>query len=468
MTTAQHSPKAPNSSAGPNSPEALHELALALVDRAKGNEQIEAVLSHSTSTTIRAYEQDVESYTTATSASIGVRVIEDGRAGFASAGTHDRLVLDELLEQARTNARFAEPDDFVALAEPDGVAATEFERFSEALASVTPEEKIALALEVERRVRAADPRITGVRTAAYGDNTVAFAMASSTGLGFHERATSASVSVHALAADGDRTMSGGGGDAAADPSGLDLDGLVERAVRQAVDLIGSTKPKSGPVQLVLDQRMAASVFGIIAGMLTGDRIVKGRSPFVDRIGETIASPLLSIADTPLDRESLGATSYDGEGLACRALPLITDGVLNGYLFDDLNARKYGAHSTASAQRGARGLPSPGVHVLSVPAGSGGDLEQLIAGVDQGILVFGLAGFHSGVNPVSGDLSLGVDGLMIRNGQLAEPISEATVGSTLQRMMLGISAVGSDRIHLPGGAVCPSLVIGDVMLSGASG
>ncbi|MEZ5375420.1 MAG: TldD/PmbA family protein [Acidimicrobiales bacterium] len=450
------------------SPEALLGLARELVDRAKGNEQVEVVLSHSTSTTIRAYEQDVESFTTATASAIGIRVIEDGRAGFASAGTHDRLVIDELLDQARTNARFAEPDEFVALAQPDGVEATEFERFSEALASVSAEEKIALALEVERRVKAADTRITGVRTAAYGDNTVSFALASSTGLGYGERATSASVSVHALAADGDRTMSGGGGDAAADPSGLDLDGVVERAVRQAVDLIGSTKPKSVPVQLVLDQRIAASLYGIIAGMLTGDRIVKGRSPFVHRLGEAIASPLLSIADTPLDRESLAATSYDGEGLACRNLPLITDGVLENFLFDDLNARKYGTTSTASAQRSTRGLPSPGVHVLSVPAGDGGDLEQLIAGVDQGVLVFGLAGFHSGVNPVSGDLSLGVDGRMIRNGQVAEPISEATVGSTLQRMMLGITAVGSDRLHLPGGAVCPSLVVGDVMLSGASG
>lgn len=450
------------------SPAELLASARSLVDRAKGDEQIEVVLSHGTSTTVRAYEGDVESFTTATSAGIGIRVIEDGRSGYASAGSHESVVVDELLEQARTNARFAEPDEFVALAEPDGVEAPEFERYSEALASVTPEQKIEMAIDVERRVKAADPRITGVRTAAYGDSSVAFALASSTGLAFSERSTSASVSVHAMAADGERTMSGGGGDAAVDPAGLDIDGLVERAVRQAVDLIGSVKPKSGPVQLVLDQRVAASVFGIIAGMLSGDRIVKGRSPFVDRVGETIASPLLTMADSPLDRASLGATSHDGEGLACRTLPLITGGTLDGYLFDSLNARKYGTRSTASAQRSTRSLPSPGVHVLSVEDGDGGDLEQLIGGVDHGILVFGLAGFHSGVNPVSGDLSLGVDGLMIRNGTLSEPINEATVGSTLQRMMMGITALGSDRLYLPGGAVNPSVVIGDVMLSGASG
>ena len=153
-------------------------------------------------------------------------------------------------------------------------------------------------------------------------------------------------------------MSGGGGDAAADPSGLDLDALVERAVRQAVDLIGSTKPKSSVVSLVLDPRITASVLGVISGTLTGGRIVKGRSPFIDRIGEAVASPLLTLGDDPLDRRSLGATSYDGEGLACRPVPMITEGVLDGYLFDSYTARRFGTASTASAQRSTRSLPSP--------------------------------------------------------------------------------------------------------------
>ncbi len=374
-----------------SSPAALLDLSQSLVDRARPGEQIEVATSHSTSTTVRAYRQEVESFTTATSAAIGVRVIDGGRVGYASAGSLDREVIDELLEQARSNARFAEPDEHVGLAEPDGVEPTLFERFSEALADVTSDEKIAIAFEVERRVRAADARITGVRTAAYGDSTVAFALASTTGIAFAERATSASVSVHALAADGDRTMSGGAGDAAADPAGLDLDGVVERAVRQAVDLIGASKPKSGPVSLVLDPRVSSSILGVIAGTLTGGRIVKGRSPFIDRVGELIASPLLTLSDDPLDRDALGATSHDGEGLACRPVRLITNGVLDGFLFDAYTARRFGTASTASAQRGARSLPSPGAHVLSMPAGTSGSLDDLIAGVHHGIYVFGLAG-----------------------------------------------------------------------------
>ena len=82
-------------------------------------------------------------------------------------------------------------------------------------------------------------------------------------------------------------------------------------------------------------------------------------------------------------------------------------------------------------------------------------------------MFNLAGLHSGVNAVSGDFSVGVEGRMIRNGQLAEPIHECTIASTLQRLLLDITAVGGDLVHLPSGVSTPSIVIGGVALSGAT-
>ncbi len=77
----------------------------------------------------------------------------------------------------------------------------------------------------------------------------------------------------------------------------------------------------------------------------------------------------------------------------------------------------------------------------------------------------VSGMHSGTNPVSGDFSVGVEGLMIRDGARAEPIREATVASTLGQMLLAARAVGGDLEWLPGGAAGVSLVVGDVTLSG---
>ena len=447
-------------------PERLLDLAAAVVDRGRDNEEIEVACSYGRSTSIRAYGGEVESLTTAENHAIGVRVLVDGREGFASAGTLDEDVVAAMLDEARDNARLAEADPHVGIAKPDGVEAVEIDLWRDGVGATPNRDKIEIALELERRVQGADPRITGVRVAGYGDSAGSFALASTSGIRAATRATSASASVQALARDGERTQTGYAWDGGREPSELDLDQVVERAVSHSVDLLGSTQPKTATVDLVLDPHLAATVLGLIAGTLTGDRVLKGRSPFVDRVGEQVASPLLTFLDDPTDPRSLGADSHDGEGLACRPVSLVTDGVLDGFLHDSYTGRSAGQGSTGSAIRGTRGLPSPGLHALTVRPGSG-TLEELIGEVDHGLLVFSLAGLHSGVNPVSGDFSVGVEGRMIRNGQLAEPVNECTIASTLQRLLLDVRAVGGEVSHLPSGVSTPPVVIGGVSLSGAA-
>lgn len=446
----------------------LLRTAEGVVGSARTGEQIEVACSEGSSTAVRVYGGEVESFTSAQTQGIGVRVIVDGREGFASAGSLDPGIVADALAEARDNAAFAEPDELAGVAEPDGVEAVDIDLWDDAVLATPTGDKIAMAIDLERNVTSADPRITGVRTATYGDSAASFVLASTSGIRASSRATSASVGVQALADDSDgRTQTGSSFDAARSPVSLDVLDVADRAVRQAVDLLGATKPPSSSLELVLDPRMAATVFGLISGTLTGDRILKKRSPFVGRIGESVASPLVTLYDDPTDAASLGADSHDGEGLACRRNVLITDGDLEAFLYDSYNGRKAGVGSTGSAVRGVRGLPSPGVQALHLAAGRGGSVDDLIASVDHGVLVFSLAGLHSGVNPVSGDFSVGVEGRMIRHGVLAEPIAECTVGSTLQRLLLGVTSVGSDVEHLPSGVSTPGVVVSDVMLSGSS-
>lgn len=94
-------------------------------------------------------------------------------------------------------------------------------------------------------------------------------------------------------------------------------------------------------------------------------------------------------------------------------------------------------------------------------------DDLIGGLDSALYVAGFSGLHSGVNPVSGDFSVGADGLMIRDGELAEPVRELTVASTIQRMLHDIVAVGTDFEWLPSGDGAVSLVIDDISISGTA-
>jgi PmbA protein len=148
------------------------------------------------------------------------------------------------------------------------------------------------------------------------------------------------------------------------------------------------------------------------------------------------------------------------------VPLVADGVLQGFVHSTWTARRMGTASTGSAVRGGfKSTPTAGCRAVSLAPGSA-DAAALLAGVDDGVLVQEVSGLHSGVNPVSGDLSTGAEGLRIRGGEVAEPLREFTIASTLQRLLHDVVAVGSDLIWLPMTAAGMTLVVGDVSVSGS--
>ncbi len=442
----------------------LLDIAARIAEMAEAGEQVEAYVARATSTSVKAYSGDVESLTQASSAGIGVRVIVDHREGFAYAGTLDEGAVLDALAEARDNATFGTPDEFNGLATPDGVDAAELDLWPEALPSVPTADKVALALALEKAATGRDPRVASVRTAMYSDAMGEGAVATSTGIRAWGRAGTSYLAVEALAVHDGETRIASGLSVGREVSDLSVDEAADDAILRATRLLGSTKPPTQRVTLVLEPRMTATILGIVGGMLNGDAVLKGRSPFADRVGEPIASPLLTFVDDPTDVRSFGAEQHDGEGLACRRNELVIGGALQGFLHNSYTGRRSGTASTGSAQRGISSTPGVGAAALAVAPGNGTH-EELLASVDNGLFVTSMTGIHSGVNPVSGDFSVGVEGLMIRGGALAEPIREATIASTIQRLLLDISAVGADLEWLPGGTGGVTLVIPDVAMSG---
>ena len=445
--------------------EDLLELADGLVARALPGEQVEVLVARATSTSVRVYDGEVESLTSADTSGAGVRVLRDGRVGFAHCGSLDPQVLAETLVEARDNCVFGESDEFNGLAEPDGLPVVPRDAWSAPVVANPVDRKVELALELERRVRSLDPRVSGCRTTAFGDAWGESAIVSTTGVRATDRGASCSVSTQPLARHGGETQAGFGHDAARDPDELDLDRVAAEAVERATRLLGATKPASGRLTVVLEPRLALTLLGIVSGMLAGDVVLKGRSPFADRVGEQVAAPALTLVDDPTRVESLGSEEIDGEGLACRPNDLLRDGVLQGFLRDSYTGRRTGLGSTGSAVRGTRSLPGVGAQLLVMTPGTR-SLEELIGGTELGLFVNSFTGLHSGVNAVSGDFSVGADGLMIRHGELAEPVRELTLASTIQRMLLDIAEVGGDLEWLPSGHGAASLVVRDVAVSGA--
>lgn len=435
-----------------------------LVGSAKPGEAIEVVLARGSSTTVKVHAAEVESLTSAGSAGAGIRVIRDGRVGFAGSGSHDSDVLAETLAEARDNCRFAEPDEHNGLAEPDGVEIVHHDLWQDAVIAIDTSRRIAIALELERLVLGADDRVTSARTTTYRDGWGQSALVSTAGARVASEETDATAATQPLARSGSETQIGWGFDSGRDPGALDLDRVAHEAVERATKLLGARRPSSARMPVLLDPRLSVTLLGMVAGMLSGDAVAKGRTPFADRLGEPIASPLVDLVDDPTRVESMGAGEFDGEGLACRPNTLVAGGVLQQFLHDSTSARRVGTGSTGSAVRSVRGLPSPGPQLLVMATGAT-PAADLLHGVELGLAVEAFSGLHSGVNPVSGDFSVGANGLMIRDGELAEPVQELTLASTLQRLLMDVSAVGDDFEWLPSGPGGTSVLIDGVAVSG---
>lgn len=442
----------------------LAQLAQRVCEQVQGDEQIEVCVSTGRSTTVRAYNGDVESLRSGRTAAIGVRVIEYGRQGFASAGSLDVDVVSDTLAAARRNVTFSEPDPHQGLAEPDGVDSPGLDLGDTAVLRISDADKIAAAIDLERRCLSADPRISGVRVAAWSDGWSQSALASSTGISVQSEHGNCSVGAQPLATDGDETQIGYAGDAAWRPDELDIDRVVTESTALATGQLGATKPPSEHLPVVLAPPVVAAFIGVVASVLAADSVLKGRSPFADRVGEQIADERLHLIDDPTDPTTLGAANFDGEGLAARRNALICAGVLRGFLHNAYTARRSDATSTGSAVRGTRSLPGVGTHAPVVATG-GIAADMLAASAGNGVLVRGVSGLHSGVNPTSGDFSVGAWGHRIAGGEIAEPFREATIASTLQRMLLAICGIGATAEPLAGGMSMPPLVIADVALSG---
>ena len=445
----------------------LGDLARDLAARARGTEQVEAYVVRSRDTEIEVFDGDVESLSVASVEGVGVRVVVDHREGYAWCGSLDADAAAETLAEARDNAGFAVADEWAGLPERDDFdwPKPHVDPYSAQLASVPTDEKVAIALAVERATRSADPRVRGVEAAGYGDSMVEAAIASSFGIVADMRRTTCSAHAFAMAGEGVETQTGAGFVVGRTIEDLDVDRVARDASSRAVRLLGATQPRSQRVPVIFDPLVTRSLVGLVGAAVSGDAVTRGRSMFVDRLGETVAAPNVTIVDDPTFPGALGATPSDAEGVPTRRNTVVEGGTLAAFLLNTRTGRRCGSGTTGSAVRGGfKTVPGAGARALFLEPGTRSP-QDIMASVPEALYVQSVSGLHSGTSIVSGDFSVGAEGLLVRDGEFAEPVREVTIASTLPRMLLDIAEVGNDLEWLPGNAAGMTLLVAEMTLSG---
>lgn len=444
----------------------LSDLCVAAASAARDDEQVEAYATEGRRVEVRARGGEVESLTFAASRGVGVRVISDGRVGYAYDADPDLAAVRALVVSARESAGFAEADEGNVLPSLEPVAPLPG-LYDGGLAALDTDRKVALALDVERATVSKQPSVTKVESASYGDSVTRVAIASTSGGPLEYERTDCWVASVALAARGGETQTGFDVAMARRLEDLEWEAAAAGAAVRAARLLGGTKPKTERLPVVLDPGAATSFLSVLAGSISAEAVQKGRSPLAQLVGERIGSELVTLVDDGRLIEGPSATPFDDEGVSTTRTPIVETGVLQGFLHNTYTATRAGTHSTGNAGRaGYRTVPGVGPSNLFLRPGELSP-EELLAKAGRAVYVQDVTGLHSGASSVSGDFSVGAAGLMVEAGALGGALREMTIASTLLDVLKGIAAVGSDLRFFPfgGGLGAPTVLVGEMTVAG---
>lgn len=429
----------------------LLDLAAAIVERGASGEQTEAFMTYSREFTVKTFGGEIESLSSSEPRGAGVRVVADGRVGFAYTTDLTDEGLDALVAEARDNARYASPDEAAGLGgswdgEPEEVTQLSDPEHG----TVTAEEKIAFALELEAATKAADARVRTVEDTVYSDAASEIAIATSTGIAGSYARTEAWCYAIAIAAEGEDTEVGFDFGLARSLRGLDAAEVGEASARRATGVLGAGKIPSARMPVVFDPYTAGQFLGVIAGVLTGESVQKGRSLFAGRLGEEVAAGSLTLWDDGRVPGAPGSAPWDAEGTPTGRTEIISAGKLSSYLYDVTSARREGRASTGNASRaGFRSVPSAAPTNLAFDD-TGLSRQELLSQAGRAFLVQDFHGVHSGANPISGDFSVGATGVLLDGGEVKNAVKEVTIAAGMLDILKGIVAVADDRRWLPFG------------------
>jgi PmbA protein len=406
--------------------------------------QAELYLSSGEERSVSRREGERDGVEASESAGAGVRVVRDGRVGFAAAGGAGFDAIKELYARAVEQLPHAEPDLRRVLPGPqpppgdDALAAT---LWDESLFTA-PWERIEARLGEAEAAAKSQPRVSKIMRVEYAESRGTVVVAGTSGLFASERGGSASVSLVVAAEEGPEVQLGEGYRAERRASALDFAAAGREAGLRASSLLGARRAKGGKRSILFEPWVAGEFLELLAELLSADEVQGGRSLLAGKIGQSVASPLVTLRDDPRRPGGLGSTRFDDEGLPTRDKAMIEAGVLREFFHDISSAAKEGRASNGCAYRGSyAGLPGPGASNFYLAPGKT-TREALIADTKSGLLVAEVLGMHM-VDPVSGAFSVGVSGLSIEKGRLGRPVKGAMISGSLLDLLSRVDGVASD-------------------------
>lgn len=347
---------------------------------------------------------------------------------------------------------------------------------------VSIDRKLAFVRAADKSARAYDKRVAQV-TVQYRDTFQDITIACSDGTLARDRRYYIVAAANVIARAGDAVQTGY--ESAGGNIGFEIfretppEEIGRKAAERAVMMLSARKAPGGRMPVVLSSEAGGTMVHEAVGHgLEADLAQNGLSVYTDKIGQEIASPLVTVIDDATMPGRRGSFRFDDEGIEAQKTVLVEKGVLKGFMYDRLTAMKAGAASTGNGRRDS--YQSRPITRMTNTMIAPGDMDpaSIIRACDKGLLVKKMGGGQ--VNTVNGDFVFEInEGYMIDKGEVGEPVRGATLVGNGPAVLKSITMVGSDLGFsigtcgkdgqgAPVSDAQPTLFISDIVVGGSHG
>lgn len=445
----------------------------AAISKLAARDGVDAELLVEAGETLRlsANEGKIEKFEASQSQVGGFRVIQDGVEGYAWTESLESADLESAYQEALLNARFAKLGRPTAGNEQvslyTATASTEdASLFNDSQDRYSIEEKMDRARALEREAKAVDLRIVKVPYNAYIESKNDKLVFNTKGVRAAQRSSQVYYYAYCLAKQGDETRAAGEDGFTRNADQVKIRETAQAAAAQTLEKLGAVSPETGVYPVILRNDIAADFFLEFKQYFSAKAVAEKTSLFADELGQTIASPLLTIIDEPQLVEGVGNRSFDSEGAPTARTVVVKNGKLESFLTNTVYAERLNLRHTANAERSARGVLDIDFANFVIAAGDD-DFLALVRRYPKVIVLTKMQGYHAGFNKGSGEFSLSAEGELWENGERVKPLKGFVVSGSIRQLFKDIEMVSNRTRKTVGRALVPDLLIRALSIAGSA-
>lgn len=409
----------------------------------RGITEFELYYQSSESTSVGAFQQEINQFTGSVEGGVCFRCIVDGKMGYASTEELSKALAAAIVERAADNAAALETEDPVFL----GEGGQEYEPLTiNAYDLPTTEELIEAVLDTQAKLYKANAAVIDGSTTQGISERTEIAICNSKGLDLRYVNQTAGLVVSAVVREGEE-LSNDLAIKLGELSTIDRVALAGKVTAGALSKLGGESAPTGTYPVVFNPKAMADLLQTFSGIFSSETAQKGLSQLADKEGQIIASEIVTLVDDPFHKDSPMPIHFDAEGSPTRSKKVVENGVLNTLLYNLKTANIAGKKTTGNAAKSGYNASVAVRPFTMYLAGGSISEEELLQKAGNGVYINALEGLHAGANAVSGDFSLQSAGFLIENGQKTTHVKGFTVAGNFYEFLKNITAV-ADNVELP--------------------